>query len=82
MLRNVPQLSVVLYGSQFLPAAAQSCSFVFGEQPHTPVTPPPPHVTPVPVHGMPKPQSGIERAAPQLSVVLNCPQFLPASLHS
>ena len=55
---------------------------VFGEHPHTPGVPPPPHVTPVPLHGVPKPQSETVRAPPQLSVVSNCPQFLPASLHS
>jgi len=82
MLRRVPQLSVVLNGSQFRPAVAQSCSFVFGPQPHTPGVPAPPHVTPVPLHGVPKPQSAIVRVPPQLSVVLYGPQFLPASPHN
>jgi len=56
--------------------------FVLGVHPHTPVVPPPPHVTPVPLHGVPNPQSGIEREPPQLSVVPNGPQFLPASAQS
>ena len=80
--REPPQLSVVLYWPQFLLASLHSWASVFGVHPHTPVVPPPPQVTPVPLHGVPKPQSAMLRVPPQLSVVLNRPQFLPASLHN
>jgi len=77
--RALAQLSVVLNGSQFLPASLHNWASVFGEHPHTPVVPPPPHVTPVPMH---VPHDSIERELPQLSVVLYGSQFLPASLHN
>jgi len=48
-------------------------------QPHWLGVPPPPHVTPVPLH---VPHDAMLRMLPQLSVVSNGPQFLPAALHS
>jgi len=80
--REPPQLSVADTFPQFLPRRWQNARSVSGVHPHTPVVPPPPQVTPVPLHGVPKPQSAIERAPPQLSVVLYGPQFLPASAQS
>jgi hypothetical protein len=78
-VRATPQLSGAVTLSQFLPSLAQKAASVSPVQPlpQTLPTPPPPHVLGV-VHPAPKLQSGTARKAPQLSVPLKKPQFLPS----
>jgi hypothetical protein len=77
-VRDAPQLSPPVTLPQFLPRRAQNAGSVSDVQPHTLVTPPPPHVTPVPVHA---PQFAV-RDAPQLSLAVRFPQFLPRRLQN
>jgi hypothetical protein len=72
-VREAPQLSLSVTLPQFFPSRAQNAALDSVVQPHTLVTPPPPHVTPVPEHA---PQLAV-RAAPQLSLAVTSPQFLP-----
>jgi hypothetical protein len=76
-LRVAPQLSVPLTVPQFLPSAEQSCTSVSGEHPQTFIVPLPPHVR----GEVQLPQETL-RVAPQLSVPLTAPQFVPSAVHS
>jgi hypothetical protein len=72
-VRDAPQLSLSVTLPQFLPRRPQNAALLSVVQPHTFVTPPPPHTTPVPAH---VPQLAV-RAAPQLSLAVTPLQFLP-----
>jgi hypothetical protein len=73
-VRDAPQLSVPKSDPQFLlPKREQNAASVSVVQPHTLTVPPPPQVTPVPEQA---PQLAV-RGAPQLSLAMRSPQFLP-----
>jgi hypothetical protein len=74
-LRAAPQLSVPDQAPQALPSREQNVGLSSGTQPQTLTVPPPPHVMPVPVH---VPHGFTVRAAPQLSLFVTEPQFLPS----
>jgi hypothetical protein len=81
-VRVVPQLSVPVTRSQFLPSRLQNAGSVSGTQTeHTLGLPPPPQ-TWGEVHGVPKPQSRTVRGLPQTSFAVTVPQFLPSRVQN
>src|SRR5438132_1257986 len=74
-VREAPQLSVPVTLPQFLLSAAQNAASLWGVQPQTLAVPPPAQVC----GAVQLPHEEAVRAAPQLSVPVTLPQFLPSA---